>query len=194
MATALKDIQFSSPVLNGTTANNKTTWSYGANDIVVFGCGSDGCDYSERHYGCESHTGCEYHYGPEEHCGYESHGGTEEHCGTEYHGGCEEHYGEESHCGCEYHCGYEYHYGEESHYDCEYHCGYEYHSGSEYHCGYEDHSGWAYFHGSCDCSDDGFTGTNLAAYGGIAVVNPSDESQKILLTYANLVAHGFTPA
>ena len=85
MATALKDIQFGSPVLNGTTANGKTTWTYGANDVVVFGCGSDERSCAETHFGTESHCGCESHSGIEYHCGSEYHNGYEEHYGCEYH-------------------------------------------------------------------------------------------------------------
>ena len=84
MASQLKDIQFTSPVLNGTTANNKTTWTYGANDVVVFGYGLSGCGYSEMHYGCEYHSGTESHYGDEYHCGYEYHYSDENHSGFAY--------------------------------------------------------------------------------------------------------------
>lgn len=156
MATALKDIQFSSPVLNGTTANNKTTWTFGENDVVEFYCG---CEY---HSGCEYHGGC-VTFGD---CSYENHYGYEYHYGTEYHCGDEDHCGGESHCGCEYH------------------------SGDEDHCGGEDHLGWVKFTGSCSCATDGFDGTNIRV-SGIAVVDPIDPSNKVLLTYSELKAHGF---
>jgi hypothetical protein len=186
MATALKDIQFSSPVLNGTTANSKTTWTYGANDVVVFGCGSDGCDYSERHWGLEIHDGSEYH------CGEEHHDGCEYHCGSVTFSSCgyEYHNGDEYHCGYEGHDGYESHNGYESHHGCEYHEGYETHCGSEQHYGYEEHYGWVYFGGSCSCASDGFTGTNICV-SGIAVVDTTDPSNKVLLTYSELKSHGF---
>lgn len=194
MATALKDIQFGSPVLNGTTADGKTTWTYGANDVVVFGCGSTGVSCSETHYGCEEHCGCEYHHGCEYHYGYEEHhcGSYEYHCGAEYHCGTEEHHGSEYHYGNEEHCGYEeYHYGIEHHNGCEEHSSCESHSGCEYHNGYESHCGWVEFFGSCSGNDSStYTGTNMRVYG-IAVVDPTNSSNVVLLTYSKLKEKGF---
>lgn len=194
MATALKGIQFSSPVLNGTTENGQTTWTYGANDLVKFGCGSDGCDYAEEHYGKEIHRGdVEFNYHTvvfgdcayETHCGYETHHGSEDHCGYENHYGDETHYGEEVHMSAETH------YGSVGFCAYESHSGGEYHNGSyEFHCGYEDHDGFAWFSGTCSCASDGFTGTNIRV-SGIAVVDPTNPANKVLLTYSELKSHGF---
>ena len=186
MAIALKDIQFGSPVLNGTTANGKTTWTYGANDVVVFGCGSDERSCAETHFGTESHCGCESHSGTEYHCGtIEYHCGSEDHYGSENHCGYETHNGEEYHTGCETHNGEEYHTG------CEHHNGEEWHNGCEYHYGCESHCGWVEFVGSCSGNDSSvYVGTNMRVYG-IAVVDPSNSSNVVLLTYSKLKEKGF---
>ena len=115
----------------------------------------------------ETHCGCEYHHNDEYHSGREYHCGDEIHCG----------YVRFS-CGCEFHCGYEYH------------CGTESHCGTEYHCGTETHNGWVSFSGACGCATDGFTGTNIRV-SGIAVVDPANSSNKVLLTYNELKSHGF---
>ena len=168
MATALKDISFNSPVLQGCARSGLAVdWRFGDNDTVYFGS----CGY-------EQHSGCEQHYGYEYHSGYEQHYGCEQHCGYEQHSGCEQHYGYEYHYGYEHHSGYEDHGCSEHHYGC------------EDHCGYEHHSGWVQFSGSCDCATDGFTGTSIRV-SGIAVVDPTNPSNKVLLTYSELKSHGF---